>query len=178
MATETSTNPTRQTEKETDVQPARQRTTHEPVLHRKTSNSSVATAAGPACSSPSSCRTAFKQSLVMLRPDIQWKNPVMFVVEVGTVLTIIYTVAKLLGLRKRGRHRLPLGFGLLACGDAAVRQLRLGHRRGSRQGPGRCACGRRGGPRRLVASGRMGPSSRRYPRNSAPAIGSKLSRAR
>ena len=33
----------------------------------------------------------------MLRPDIQWKNPVMFVVEVGTVLTLIYTVAKLLG---------------------------------------------------------------------------------
>ena len=29
----------------------------------------------------------------MLRPDIQWKNPVMFVVEVGTVLTILYTVA-------------------------------------------------------------------------------------
>ncbi len=23
----------------------------------------------------------------MLRPDIQWKNPVMFVVEIGTVLT-------------------------------------------------------------------------------------------
>src|SRR5207302_6236735 len=31
------------------------------------------------------------------RPDIQWKNPVMFVVEVGTVLTILYTVALLFG---------------------------------------------------------------------------------
>jgi K+-transporting ATPase ATPase B chain len=41
-------------------------------------------------------RTAFVQSLVMLRPDIQWKNPVMFVVEVGTVLSIIYTIAKFL----------------------------------------------------------------------------------
>src|SRR5205807_7579480 len=30
------------------------------------------------------------------RPDIQWKNPVMFVVEVGTVLSILYTVAKAL----------------------------------------------------------------------------------
>src|SRR5262249_27023500 len=38
-----------------------------------------------------------KQSFVMLRPDIQWKNPVMFVVEVGTVLTLLYTVVALLG---------------------------------------------------------------------------------
>ncbi len=35
---------------------------------------------------------AFKQSLVMLRPDIQWKNPVMFVVEVGAILTLLFTV--------------------------------------------------------------------------------------
>ncbi len=33
----------------------------------------------------------------MLRPDILWKNPVMFVVEVGTVLTFAYTVAVLCG---------------------------------------------------------------------------------
>ena len=26
---------------------------------------------------------ALKQAFVMLRPDVQWKNPVMFVVEVG-----------------------------------------------------------------------------------------------
>jgi K+-transporting ATPase ATPase B chain len=37
--------------------------------------------------------TALKQAFVMLRPDIQWKNPVMFVVEVGTVLTVLFTVA-------------------------------------------------------------------------------------
>ena len=42
-------------------------------------------------------KAAFGQSLVMLRPDIQWKNPVMFVVEAGTALTLVYTVAKLLG---------------------------------------------------------------------------------
>src|ERR1700751_3588132 len=40
--------------------------------------------------------TALKQSFVMLRPDIQWKNPVMFTVEVGTVLTILFTVAAIL----------------------------------------------------------------------------------
>src|SRR5258707_2972493 len=43
---------------------------------------------------PDLLRTALKQSFVMLRPDIQWKNPVMFVVEVGTVLSIFYTIAK------------------------------------------------------------------------------------
>ncbi len=32
----------------------------------------------------------------MLRPDRMWKNPVMFVVEVGTVLSIVYTVAKVI----------------------------------------------------------------------------------
>ena len=31
----------------------------------------------------------------MLRPDILWKNPVMFTVEVGTVLSILYTLYKI-----------------------------------------------------------------------------------
>jgi K+-transporting ATPase ATPase B chain len=43
---------------------------------------------------PDLVQAALKQAFVMLRPDIQWKNPVMFVVEVGTVLSILYTVAK------------------------------------------------------------------------------------
>ncbi|MBL8795439.1 MAG: potassium-transporting ATPase subunit KdpB [Planctomycetia bacterium] len=46
---------------------------------------------------PEMLRAALHQSVVMLRPDIQWKNPVMFVVEVGTVLTLVFTVARLLG---------------------------------------------------------------------------------
>jgi K+-transporting ATPase ATPase B chain len=46
---------------------------------------------------PHLLRAAFKQSFIMLRPDIQWKNPVMFVVEVGTVLTLLFTIATLLG---------------------------------------------------------------------------------
>jgi K+-transporting ATPase ATPase B chain len=41
---------------------------------------------------PDLLKAAFKQSFVMLRPDIQWKNPVMFVVEVGTVLSIVFTI--------------------------------------------------------------------------------------
>src|SRR5437763_138788 len=42
---------------------------------------------------PHLLRAALKQAFVMLRPDIQWKNPVMFVVEVGTVLSTLFTVA-------------------------------------------------------------------------------------
>jgi K+-transporting ATPase ATPase B chain len=42
---------------------------------------------------PDLMKAALKQAFVMLRPDIQWKNPVMFVVEVGTVLSILYTIA-------------------------------------------------------------------------------------
>ena len=41
---------------------------------------------------PELVRAALKQSFVMLRPDIQWKNPVMFVVEIGTVLTLLFII--------------------------------------------------------------------------------------
>src|SRR5262245_46767620 len=47
---------------------------------------------------PELVKAALKQSFVMLRPDIQWKNPVMFVVEVGTVLTIVFTIAAMRGV--------------------------------------------------------------------------------
>src|SRR5450631_3299032 len=43
---------------------------------------------------PELLKTALIRSFVMLRPDIQWKNPVMFTVEVGTFLSILYTIAK------------------------------------------------------------------------------------
>jgi K+-transporting ATPase ATPase B chain len=43
---------------------------------------------------PELLRVALVRAFVMLRPDILWKNPVMFVVEVGTVLSILYTVVK------------------------------------------------------------------------------------
>jgi potassium-transporting ATPase ATP-binding subunit len=38
---------------------------------------------------------AAKHSFVMLRPDIQWRNPVMFVVEVGAALTLVFIVRAL-----------------------------------------------------------------------------------
>jgi len=44
---------------------------------------------------PELVREALKQSIVMLRPDIQWSNPVMFVVEIGAVLTLLFIVQAL-----------------------------------------------------------------------------------
>src|SRR6202035_3879061 len=44
---------------------------------------------------PELVRDALKQSFVMLRPDIQWSNPVMFVVEIGAVLTLLFVIQAL-----------------------------------------------------------------------------------
>ena len=46
---------------------------------------------------PGTVGPALKQAFIMLRPDIQWKNPVMFVVEVGAFLTLAYLIQALLG---------------------------------------------------------------------------------
>jgi K+-transporting ATPase ATPase B chain len=41
---------------------------------------------------------ALKRAFVMLRPDIQWNNPVMFVVEVGVILTLLCIIERSLGM--------------------------------------------------------------------------------
>jgi len=41
--------------------------------------------------------TAIREAFVMLRPDLQWNNPVMFVVEIGAILTLGYIVQAALG---------------------------------------------------------------------------------
>jgi potassium-transporting ATPase ATP-binding subunit len=46
---------------------------------------------------PGTVGPALKQAFVMLRPDIQWKNPVMFIVEVGAFLTLIYLIQACFG---------------------------------------------------------------------------------
>ena len=46
---------------------------------------------------------ALKQAFVMLRPDLQWKNPVMFVVLVGAFLTLLYIVRSCIGRHRRAR---------------------------------------------------------------------------
>src|ERR1700736_6780816 len=45
---------------------------------------------------PQITRDALKQAFVMLRPDIQWSNPVMFVVEIGAVLTLLVIIQALI----------------------------------------------------------------------------------
>ena len=45
-------------------------------------------------------KAALKQAFVMLRPDIQWQNPVMFVVEVGAFLTLLFIVQEVWGGEK------------------------------------------------------------------------------
>ena len=44
---------------------------------------------------PELVKIALKQSVVMLRPDVQWTNPVMFVVEIGAVLTLLFIIQAL-----------------------------------------------------------------------------------
>src|SRR3977135_525420 len=44
---------------------------------------------------PELVTAALKRSFVMLRPDIQWSNPVMFVVEIGAVLTLLFIIQAL-----------------------------------------------------------------------------------
>jgi K+-transporting ATPase ATPase B chain len=50
---------------------------------------------------------ALKQAFVMLRPDTQWKNPVMFVVEVGAFLTLLYILAAAWG---REASEVPISY--------------------------------------------------------------------
>ena len=49
--------------------------------------------------------SALKQSVLMLRPDVQWKNPVMFVVEIGAVLTLLYVIQMRARQVRRARCR-------------------------------------------------------------------------
>ncbi|MHB8383998.1 MAG: potassium-transporting ATPase subunit KdpB [Candidatus Binataceae bacterium] len=46
---------------------------------------------------PELVREALKESFIMLRPDIQWSNPVMFVVEIGAALTLLFIIQALIG---------------------------------------------------------------------------------
>jgi K+-transporting ATPase ATPase B chain len=51
---------------------------------------------------PDLLKAAAWQAVVMLRPDILWKNPVMFVVEVGTALSILFTIGRATGFTPVG----------------------------------------------------------------------------
>ena len=82
-------------------------------------------------------RVALRQAFVMLRPDLQWKNPVMFVVLVGAVLTLLYIIEALVE-----RHREPGARFIfhspryMALFDGPFRQFCHRSCRGPRQGAG------------------------------------------
>jgi K+-transporting ATPase ATPase B chain len=46
---------------------------------------------------PGTAGPALKQAVIMLRPDIQWTNPVMLVVELGAFLTLLFVVQAAFG---------------------------------------------------------------------------------
>ncbi len=67
---------------------------------------------------PDLLKAAAKRAVVMLRPDILWKNPVMFVVEVGTILSILYTVVKVFDRRATGFTPVDASLGYLIALNA------------------------------------------------------------
>jgi K+-transporting ATPase ATPase B chain len=78
---------------------------------------------------------ALKHSFIMLRPDIQWKNPVMFVVELGTALNIIFTIAVMRGAPSQVpiSYLLALDFWLFATVIFANFATALAEARGKAQ---------------------------------------------
>ena len=46
---------------------------------------------------PGTAGPALRQAFSMLRPDVQWKNPVMFVVEIGAFLTLLFVIQAAVG---------------------------------------------------------------------------------
>jgi K+-transporting ATPase ATPase B chain len=56
---------------------------------------------------PELVRPAIAESFRMLRPDVQWRNPVMFVVEIGAVLTLLFVVQASLGMSS---SQVPLSY--------------------------------------------------------------------
>ena len=75
-------------------------------------------------------RRAIVDSFLKLDPRHMMGNPVMFVVEVGSVITTV------LLLRGRSGLQVQPADHAMAMVHGAVRQLRRGHGRGPRQGPG------------------------------------------
>ena len=126
----------------------------------------VRTRAATSMFDPAIMRRAVGDSFVKLDPRQMARNPVMFVVEIGSVLTTILffknlQLGDIVGERV---HRSRLGVAVV---HGVVRELRRSRRRRAGQGPGRHAAqdarrdGRAGSPpRRLDSHEVVGLSSR------------------
>ena len=83
-------------------------------------------------------------ALRKLDPRTLWRNPVMFIVEIGSVFTTVLAIAN--------PTRVRLADHDLAVADRGVRQPRRGGRRGPGQGSGRRRCA---GPRQDTMARRL-----------------------
>ena len=122
------------------------------------------------CSTPPIVRRALVDALRKLDPRRQIRNPVMFVVLVGSVLTTALFFQAL-----AGQGEAPPGFiaavSRVALVHGAVRELRRGDGRGPRQG-----AGRRAAPR--APRDRGAPARRRSRRRALRSRGGAHARAR
>jgi K+-transporting ATPase ATPase B chain len=75
---------------------------------------------------PGTVRPALKQAFVMLRPDIQWSNPVMFVVEVGAFLTLLFVIQAAIGHSSSWCPRRISSRSTRGSSDGALREFRHG----------------------------------------------------
>ena len=116
---------------------------------------------------PAITRQAVKDSFVKLNPRTMVRNPVMFVVEVGSVLTTDPVLPRP-RLVDGERERLRRPGGAVAVVHRAVRQLRRSHGRGPGQGAGGHAAQ---DPRRDRG---QGPPARRHHRGEAVDRSSQL----
>ncbi len=114
---------------------------------------------------PAIMRRAFGDSLRKLDPRLMVRNPVMFVVEIGSVLTTVLFFTEL----SSSSHNENVFAGTrrgVALVHRAVRQLRRGGGRGAGQGPGRHAARGPPGHRRARAL----PPTARWKTSRAPRL--------
>ena len=79
---------------------------------------------------------AIRDSFVKLDPRTLFRNPVIFIVELGSVITTVIFVRDLFGGDDARAALVHRHDRVLALADGAVRELRRGDRRGPRQGAG------------------------------------------
>jgi len=110
---------------------------------------------------PELVRASLKQSFIMLRPDIQWSNPVMFVVEIGAVLTLLFIIQALVSTSVSQvplTYFVALDFWLFLTVLFAILRRRL-QKRGAKPRRNRCV---RPVARRLPTGLRPTAPSKRY----------------
>ena len=97
-----------------------------------------------ACSTPSSCSRPLPDALRKLNPRTLWRNPVMFIVEIGAVFTTVLAIARPDRVRLAD-HRLAV-----AHRASSPTSPRRSPRAGARPRPTRCA-----GPRHDTIARRL-----------------------